>query len=298
MDDPFDVDYNTTNCDTSIVEAQECYTTDGCIDSCLVETARNYQICLIDAKSNGLCPFTDWCSANMLNNPLDDVETGEPVLGTVALDFNTVLNGVTSAALTSETCEPIQPFVNKICQIGNSCCSACDEELGDLTECLINNFMLPLYELENSNMDVGLQCVFDPTPDTCGFDTTVTGFSTTNATRGLEPATTSSSGTASAPAPAPGGIRHMAATTSEEEEELEVIIGRCMKGLELNVLVHNETYAAGEFMNCQTMNMAEIVVLQDDDPSSEKSSASATTTRLVAAAATTISIAFAAMMIN
>jgi hypothetical protein len=234
------------DCRSTMFEARQCATTQACIDPCVKQTAVEYLQCVQAAKVVGTCPFAAFCMGMLFNDPQLD-EKGNPISATNSLDFGDILGTAAGSAIGSGSCSSFEPFVSKVCELGQNCCSACNEKLGALTNCLVNNFVLPLYKLESGVVDNGLQCPVSTSP--CGLPATATSR---------------------------GGTRRIL----DEEEVSEVEAGQpdvnitgCEQDLSINWIVHNESYAAGEFFNCIGEKMVQIVAQEDENASDSSSAA-------------------------
>ena len=228
------------DCRTTMFQAQQCATTQACIDPCVKQTAVEYLQCVQTAKYvDGTCPFAAFCMGTLFNDPQLDA-SGNPVLGTNSLDFGDILKSAASESIATSSCTPFEPFVSKVCQLGQNCCASCDAKLGALTNCLVNNFVLPLFKLESGITDNGLQCPVSESP--CGLATTATSRS---------------------------GGRNLANDLGGNESSVNIT--GCEQSLSMDWILHNETYAAGEFFNCIGEQMIKIVAEEDENPSDASS---------------------------
>jgi hypothetical protein len=251
-----------SDCPTTMDKAKSCASSQGCIDSCVQQTATQYLQCVQSKKVDGTCPFAAFCMGTLFNDPQLDA-SGNPVLGTNSLDFGDILGTAAAQSISSGTCSAFEPFVSKVCELGGNCCSACDAQLGALTNCLVNNFVLPLYKLESGVSDSTLQCPVSGVP--CGFSSTATG-------RG-------------------GALRQLA---EDEAVDVEgsgsfVNITDCEQSMSIDWVVHNESYAAGEFFNCIGEKMVSIIAEEDESVNDQESSSARTTVTLLGVAS---SVAF------
>lgn len=259
------------DCRSTMLEAQQCATTQACIDPCVKQTALEYLQCVQGAKVSGTCPFAAFCMGTLFNDPQLDA-AGNPVLGTNSLDFADILATAAGSSIATATCTPFEPFVSKVCELGNNCCSACNAKLGALTNCLVNNFVLPLYKLETGAADNGLTCPVSESP--CGLAAagTVTGRSGGRSRLNATPARNVDR--LAAIASARNGGRDLAdEAAADDDTEFTVNITECEAGMSINWIAHNESYAAGEYFNCIGTKMIGIIATEDDEDSTGASSA-------------------------
>jgi hypothetical protein len=47
-----------------------------------------------------------------------------------------------------EDCSLLEQFVNEVCDVGEDCCKKCNNELGVVVDCLINNVVVPLLAIQ------------------------------------------------------------------------------------------------------------------------------------------------------
>lgn len=225
-------------CKQTFSDARQCAQT-GCINRCMKRRARNYMGCLIrQVNANPpVCQFASLCVGQLTGNDSFDFAK------TLAQDTN---------AVTAASCDPMDGFVDGLCDISNSCCPSCNTPMLRLVDCLVNDFLLPASTTGGSvTCDLAL-----PFGQPCQ----ISGASGTSVAR--------TSGT------------FEETETEETYTDVEgVDISDCEEDLTLDFIVHNETYAADGFISCigkkvgQVLSEAEGENVDNPEPTSAANSA-------------------------
>jgi hypothetical protein len=151
------------------------------------------------------------------------------LVGDEKYDFNAVL--ADAKQVTPTDCSPLDGFVNGVCDVSQRCCSQCNAQMGLLANCLVNRFILPLNTVSNG----GTTCeVLSQGNAQCSLGDPVTA------------------------------VGRSADNVSDATYDLEgVEIDDCSEDLSMNFVVHNETYAVDQFMECIGKKMGEIIALEE-----------------------------------
>jgi hypothetical protein len=156
------------------------------------------------------------------------------LVGDKSYDFLDVLQAG-AEQVTRTDCSPLEDFVNGICGVSQRCCSQCNARMGVLASCLVNQFVLPL----NFNAQ-GTTCeVLSEGNEQCSLGDAVTAIGRSSA--------------------------NMDGDDSDVTYDLQgVNVDDCSDDLTMNFVVHNESYAVDQFMECIGKKMGEIIALEDE----------------------------------
>ncbi|KAL3906669.1 MAG: hypothetical protein SGILL_009178 [Bacillariaceae sp.] len=140
--------------------------------------------------------------------------------------------------VTSDSCASMDGFVDGLCGISDRCCDDCNAQMGNLAGCIVNNLLLP----ESSTAGSVTCPVSTPNNGPCGI------------------------GGASAVAVARGGGRKLQDDDEDMEVELEgdVDLSDCEEALSLDFIVHNETFAAEQYIQCLGKKVGQVLSEADN----------------------------------
>jgi hypothetical protein len=252
-------------CERDLEDAQECV--EECFDPCITETSQDYLDCIED-ENRGV--DSNKCSRQQcLDGFLDDLEDDADFSGDI-LDLGNVekrLKKIDQEDL--EECGLLADFVDAVCDIGDDCCSECNEELALVVDCLINDIVIPFVAIElNTTIE---EC---PIEEDCGLvdfkknsrkerrvaheDELLEKALSLPQTKGGQSKRDRSKEAAIKKADKKRVLQ--GDMTSEEAVE------ECQNGMTMNTIAHNVTYATSMFMECVTV--AAIAALPEGDSTS------------------------------
>jgi hypothetical protein len=269
-------------CEKEFEDAQECVQL--CFDPCIKTSSQAYLDC-IEEENDGIDAK---CSRQAcLDGFLEDLEDDADFSGDF-LDLKNLQKRLEKIEQDDlQDCSLVSNFVDAACDISNDCCKKCDQDLAVVLDCLVNDIVIPFTAIElNTTID---ECVIDAN---CGLVTPPS----TRARRTTQEEEVIFSKALNLPKSKRDPAREAAIREADKNRVLETTetneeaVEKCERGLQLNTVTHNVTYAVNVFMEC--VSSAFIAALPDEDVPKAQESA-APVFKLAVAVATMVGTLFA-----
>jgi len=234
------------DCTGAMIESSNCLQNEL---SRIVEASDNYLSCITTAKTDGVCPFADWCGAILAGgydtNATTDFGIGsESKLGVMARE--------------ATTCEDLDIFGFNACTEVTGCCEPCADKIADIVNAVVDDLLLPSYS----------------TLSNCGGNKTCTDYNTTSP-RQLENTVES---------PSVGSTT----IDVENSMNTAVLAGQCSDDLANEILLYNTSSAVSNFFGCLHNSMGKIIAEIDAKELEAARSSSSTVYGAIATALSTI----------
>jgi hypothetical protein len=184
-------------------------------------------VCIQEKARDKTCEYAGFgCVGQLLGNDAN----GQP-----AFDFQNTLAVAATTLNETGSCSALDGFVDGVCDVSNRCCPNCNSEMAGLTDCLVNDFVLPLFV-----MDPAANCeIVTGASGTCEIGATALVTRSANLDKTSTIDTTSTT-----------------TTTSNVLDGVDV--SECEEGMAFDFIVHNQTYAVDQFMGCIGKKMGEV----------------------------------------
>jgi hypothetical protein len=259
------------DCEDTLDEVQECLV--HCFNSCLTFTAEAWYDCVQDETGSHGCS-----RAECLDEFLDEVEDKMKLSGSGDLfDFEQVQKKIEKIAMDDlEDCSLLEDFVDTACKAGDDCCDECQSELAATLDCLINDIVTPFVAGQlNKTLP---EC---PITDECKTD-----FDAAKAAaRSERGGSKEGSGKRDLLSKVEADLFHKKALSlpakqknpgnpkrrprrvqqADEGTDRDAVLAQCQRKMETDILLHNMTHAANNYMTC--INAAVFAVLEDPEDS-------------------------------
>jgi hypothetical protein len=147
--------FTDKDCEDDLQEVQDCL--GACLDVCIRDIAVAYVDCIRDETGTRKCVLGE-CLDGLLGDDIED-EIGIGGSGDI-FDLRNVANTIDDIEERDlKDCNLLEDFVKTVCDLGDACCDRCQEDLGLLVDCLVNDIVIPFVAIERN--ETILSCPID-----------------------------------------------------------------------------------------------------------------------------------------